>query len=267
MSSLADPKRIMSTADFPADRPSLRERLQSRVPVFGIFVKTPAYQGVEVLGGSDLDFVILDAEHAPFGVATLDQCLLAAKATNLPALVRVAGPAPWTIGEALDMGASGVMVPHVETAAAAAEIVAQARYHGGSRGFSNSPRAGDYGRASMADHVRTSDDRSVVVAMVESRLGIDNAATIAAVPGIDAVFIGAMDLAISLGYTSRTIDEVDRLVAAAASAIRHASLGLLVTNRDEANSARLLGASFIVVGTDQGLLRAGVNAAVAGARD
>lgn len=254
----------MSAPELPVDRQSLREKLHSRTPVFGLFVKTPAYQVVEVLGDCELDFVILDAEHGPFGATRLEQCLLAARVSGLPALVRVAGSAPWTIGEALDMGASGVMVPHIETAAAAA--VAQARYHGGVRGYSNSPRAGRYGRSAMVDHVRDSDAQSIVVAMVESRTGIDNAAGIAAVSGVDAVFVGAMDLAVSLGYTSRSVEEVDRLVAMAAAAVRTASLGLLVTNKAEADAARGLGASFFVVGTDQGLLRAGTHATLAATR-
>ena len=114
----------------------------------------------------------------------------------------------------------------------------------------------------MGDHIRDSDLQSIVVAMVESRTGIENAAAIAAVPGVDAVFIGAMDLAVSLGHSSRAADEVERLVAAAATVIRGAAVGLLVSDRTEADAARRLHASFLVVGTDQGLLRTGVNRAL-----
>ena len=125
--------------------------------------------------------------------------LLASRACALPAIVRVPDAMPATIGAVLDMGACGVMVPHVVDADAARAAVAAARYRGGVRGFSNSPRAGRYGSIAMAEHMTVSDPGGLVVCQIEDRAGVDNVREIAAVPGVDALFIGRADLAVAYG--------------------------------------------------------------------
>ncbi|WP_259276329.1 aldolase/citrate lyase family protein, partial [Raoultella terrigena] len=121
-------------------------------------------------------------------------------ACALPVLVRVPYPRAAAVQQALDLGAAGVMVPHVDDARIAAEVVRAARYgQGGARGFSNSSRAGGYGARGMAEHLRASDAHTTVIVQIESAQAVAEASAIAAVPGVDCLFVGPADLAVSLG--------------------------------------------------------------------
>ncbi len=101
---------------------SFRQRLLSRVPLAGTFLKTPALQLIEVLSQSDLDFVCLDAEHAPFDRSAIDACCAMGRALDFPVLVRVGDGSAREILQALDCGAVGIVVPHVDSATKAAEV-------------------------------------------------------------------------------------------------------------------------------------------------
>ena len=152
----------------------LRQRLRERSLLAGIFYKSAGYHAIEALGSSGLDYLVLDAEHAPFSPDQLDACLLAARAVDLPALVRVPDARTITLQSTLDMGAAGVLVPHVSSAAMAREVVAATRYAGGRRGFSNSTRAGGYGQVSMPNHIADSDRQLAVLCQIEDRSGRRN---------------------------------------------------------------------------------------------
>ena len=136
---------------MPSNRLSrFRDRVRARERVIGTFVKTPHHGIVEVLGRSSLDFVVLDAEHAPFDRPALDAALLAAHAVDLPTLVRVPRPEPAEILSVLDLGATGVMVPHVTDARSANAVAAACRYAAADgRGYSGSTRAAGFGTRRM----------------------------------------------------------------------------------------------------------------------
>ncbi|HUE44737.1 MAG TPA: aldolase/citrate lyase family protein, partial [Aestuariivirgaceae bacterium] len=169
---------------------SFRQRLLANEPLLGTFIKTPTSHAIEILGDVGFDFVIVDAEHAPFDAHAIDVAMLAARAADIAALVRVAGSSPEPILAALDCGAAGVVVPHVTSRAAAEAAVAASRYRGGRRGYSNSPRAGGYGRLAMWDHVQAADAATAVIAMIEDAEAIDRIEAIMAVEGLDGVFMG-----------------------------------------------------------------------------
>ena len=189
--------------------------------LLGTFVKTPHHAVIEALAGGGLDFVILDAEHAPFGLAEVDRCLLAARAGGLPALVRLTEARPADILRVLDLGADGFLAPHVTTAAQARGILAAARYGAGGRGYSATTRAGRYGRIGMAEHLAASTEVFVVL-QIEDPEGVEAVEEIAALPGIGALFVGRADLAAAYGATSLDAPEVgaayDRVAAACAEA-------------------------------------------------
>ncbi|WP_296949916.1 HpcH/HpaI aldolase/citrate lyase family protein [uncultured Massilia sp.] len=240
---------------------SFRQRLRARQVLFGTFFKTPSHQLVEVLGGAGLDFIVIDAEHAPFDRAALDACLLAARAGRLPALVRVPADAHALNAQALnalDLGATGIVAPHARRAADVQAVAAAVRYRGGARGFSNSPRAGDYGRIGMREHIDRADRDSVAICQIEDREAIEDIEAIAALDGADCLFIGRADLAVSYG-----VDDVAHpLVRAAVEAVcaaarRHGrAVGIHIGHADEARDWHALGVSLFVVGSDQSLLRA-----------
>ncbi|MDH3233657.1 MAG: aldolase/citrate lyase family protein, partial [Alphaproteobacteria bacterium] len=177
---------------------SFRQRLIDRELLVGTFIKTPTGHATEILGDLGFDFVVLDEEHAPFDRGSIDIALLAARAANTAGIVRVPSANPASLLSVLDCGATGVLVPHVDTAAKAREVVAACRYREGNRGFSNSPRAGGYGRLGVWDHVDRSDAQVAVIAMIEDPPAVDVIDTIVEVEGLDAVFIGRGDLTVSL---------------------------------------------------------------------
>src|SRR5580698_290330 len=101
---------------------SLRERVKGGEAVLGVFVRTPAHEVGEVLGHAGLDFAIVDAEHAPFDITALDRVVLGAAAGGLACLVRPPDLTPAFISQSMDLGAAGVLAPHVVDGASAARV-------------------------------------------------------------------------------------------------------------------------------------------------
>lgn len=234
-------------------------RLREGAPLCGIFVKTPHYHHAEIAGLAKLDFIVLDTEHAPFSNAQLDQCVLGARAQGLASVVRLAETTPRAVLQALDLGASGVLVPHVTSPEQAREIVGWARYRTGKRGFSNSPRAGDYGARPLAEHVHQSDREVSVLCQIEDREAVDAIDRIAQVEGVDCLFIGRADLAVSYRVFDIDHPEVEQAVERIAAAGRAAGVpvGIFLGDAGAVPRYRALGISFFVIGSDQAVLRAG----------
>ena len=122
----------------------LKQALKNKQSLLGTFIKTPHYNVIEVLAHASMDVLCLDAEHAPFSRQDLDTCILAARAGGMPVLVRTPNDAPETLLNVLDMGADGVVVPHVKTAEQLSAIVRHCHYGAGGRGYSGSSRFAGY---------------------------------------------------------------------------------------------------------------------------
>jgi len=245
-----------------------RERLLARrEALLGSFVKTPAPQPVEILGAVGFDFVVIDAEHAPMDRQALEMTLLAARAAGIAALVRVPDAQPSSLAAALDAGAAGVIVPHVENAAIALSVVNACRFSG-QRGFSNSPRAGGYGARGLWQHADASDAEVVVVGMVEDPAAVEAIEEILAVEGLDAIFIGRADLTVAYRDrepgSPRVVDATLRVLAAAAGC--DMPVVLLASGAEEAQGLRAQGASAFIFSSDQGFLRQAALSALASAR-
>ena len=243
---------------------SFRQRVLAGDKLIGTFLKTPTSHASEILGGLGYDFVVIDQEHGPFDRTTSDIALLAASAHDIPALVRV--PGPEAILSVLDCGASGVLVPHVKSAAYAREVAALFRYRGGSRGFATSTRAGAYTAMPMWKHISESDARMTFVAQIEDPVALDEIDAIAAVDGVDSLFIGRGDLTAAFGDESKDPPAVRRAVERIAEAGRKAKkpVSVYVGNATEAAWLGTLGATVFVLSSDQGFLR---QAAEVGLRD
>jgi staphyloferrin B biosynthesis citrate synthase len=221
----------------------------------GAFLKTPTSHATEILGDLGYDFVVIDQEHAPFDRTSSDIALMAAHATNMPALVRV--PGPDSILSVLDCGATGVLVPHVKSAAYAREVAAMFRYRGGSRGYATSTRAGRYTGTPMWRHIADSDAQMVFVAQIEDPVALDEIDAIAAVDGVDALFIGRGDLTAAFGDESKEPPDVRRAVERISEAARKANkpISVYAGNATEAAWLGSLGATVFVISSDQGFLR------------
>lgn len=240
----------------------LKDRIAAGETLLGTFLKTPSPILVEVLGGCGLDLVCLDAEHAPFDRGDLDRCIMAARAADLPVLVRTATASPEHILNALDCGADGVLLPHIRSAAEAAAAALAAAYGPGGRGYAGSSRAARYGLAPMAEHRAASAARTVVIAQIEDVEAVREIEAIAAVDGIDALFIGRIDLTVALGAASpdapEVIAAVDRVIAAGLAADR--PVGMFVPRDEDVTGWRRKGVTLFLQGSDHGYLRAGAAA-------
>ncbi len=179
-----------------------RERLTGGNLVVGTFLKTPSPIAAEVLGRSNLDTFVIDVEHAPFGRLELDLCVAALRAADRPSIVRTANDSSTEIRNALDSGATGVLVPHVTSAAQAAAIVKAAHFGEGGRGFAGSTRASEFTTKSMDDHLDDSQSQTTVIVQIEDLAALDNVGEIAAIDGVDAIFIGRVDLAVAMNMAS-----------------------------------------------------------------
>ena len=222
----------------------------------GTFVKTAVPHVIEILALGGLDFAVLDAEHAPLGRATLDLAVLTGRAVRLPLFVRVLDRSAGTILSALDIGAAGVLVPHVDTAADARAVVAHARYRGGDRGYSGSARFAGYGTFGMREALRVGD-QALVVCQIESAQAVQACADIAAVQGVAGVFIGRADLALSMGLDTvqdaRVEEAVEHTVRTGLAAGK--TVGMAVQNTAERDRYAAMGVTWFVQGSDQSLLR------------
>jgi 2-keto-3-deoxy-L-rhamnonate aldolase RhmA len=235
---------------------TFRQRVLARETLVGTFLKTPTSHGTEIIGALGFDFVIVDQEHSPFDRASIDMALLAARAHNIPALVRVQGPE--TILSVLDSGASGVLVPHVIDADYARKVAGLCRYRG-ARGFATSTRAGGYTAVPMWKHIDKSDNEIVVVAQIEDPPALDHLDAIAAVDGIDSLFIGRGDLTAAFADQQKDPPQVrdasERIAAAALKAKK--TVSVYTGGGPETTWLQSLGASMFVLSSDQGFLRQG----------
>lgn len=224
----------------------------------GTFIKTPSPHVVEILGLSGLDFGLIDAEHGPFDRGSTDLMMVAGRAAGLPLMVRVPNKNPDTFLWALDVGASALVVPHVDTAEQARAVAAAARFKGGERGFSNSPRYGRYGTTNVEEALALGD-QARVYCQIESAGAVGEVQAIAATDGVHGLVIGRADLALSMGLTR--LDHPDVLAATEVSirAARAAGKEAVIVTGSATELPQFIrmGATVAVVGSDQSLLRIG----------
>jgi 2-keto-3-deoxy-L-rhamnonate aldolase RhmA len=246
---------VISETSAPRMR-SLRDRVRAGKPVVGTFVKTTSPQTVEILGHSGMDFAVLDAEHAPFGIDGLDSAIGAACGVDFPAIVRVPDHGKAFINSCLDMGAAGILVPHTLSGADADGVADAVKYGRGKRGFSPSGRAGRYGQIDFEAYRTSTDATSNIWCQIEDRSAMDHLDEIAANDVVDCLFIGPADLGLSLacdGPKDPRLAEAIRAIADAGR--RHGrAVGLYVPNTDSIADMLAIGISLFICGSDQGLM-------------
>ena len=190
----------------------------------GVVLKMPGPAMVELAGFGGADLVVLDTEHGIADGAQLEQHVRAGDAAGVPVLVRIPALDPAHVQTALDAGATGVVVPHVSSAADARRCVAAAHYPpAGTRGLALTTRAGRQGTADLEEHLHRAAERTVVIAQIEDPAAVAAIDEILAVPGITGVWIGLNDLAMSLREADGTVP--DGAVDAAAETVCAAARG------------------------------------------
>jgi len=241
-----------------------RQHLIARKRLIGCWASLGSPITTEVLGVAGFDWILLDAEHAPNDVLTLVPQLMALKDSVSAPVVRPPSNEVVVIKRLLDAGFHNFLVPFVESADEARRAVAATRYPpAGVRGVSVSQRSNRYG--SVADYFKIVNDNIAVMVQIESRAGVNAAAGIAAVDGVDGLFIGPSDLAAAFGHLGNAKHpEVQEAMAGVFAAAKAAGkpMGTLAPVEADARRYFEMGATFVAVGSDLGVLRMGTQALI-----
>jgi 4-hydroxy-2-oxoheptanedioate aldolase len=244
--------------------PTFRERLAAASrPLAGMWVCSGSAVVAEICAGSGVDWVLIDMEHSPHSLeGVLAQLQAVAPAPATP-MVRVPIGDVVTLKEVLDLGAQNVLVPMVSSAAEARELVSAVRYPPrGVRGVGSAlARSGRWGR--VEDYLMQADAHVSLFVQVETLEGVEAAGEIAAVDGVDGVFVGPSDLAASMGLLGKqTHPDVIAAVLRAFDAVRATGtpVGVNAFDPDVAQAYLDAGASFVLVGADVTLLARGSEA-------
>ena len=217
----------------------------------------------EIAGLAGFAWVLLDREHGSGDENALAMQILAAQCGGAAAIVRVSGICPAEIKRALDFGPAGVMVPSIHTVEEAARVMRAVRIPPlGDRGAASSTRASRYGFG-YQEYLETANERLVTMLQIESAAAVRNCREIAALDGVDVLFVGPTDLSIDMGVAD-TSDAFQAALVTVATAAREAgkAAGILARNQEQAKQYREIGYSVIAIESDRGLLAKGFGAAV-----
>ncbi len=208
-----------------------QEALQQDRPLVGTFLQIPAAEMAEIAGHAGLDFAIIDVEHGMMGIDVSIEMVRGCDAVDMPAIYRVEGIDHHRIGQALDFGASAVMVPNIKTGQDARQVVDAAKYHPwGDRGVCPFTRGARYNAVDDdPDYYQRCNEQTAVILQIEATEGIRNLNDILEVEHVDAIFIGPFDLSHSLGIPGQVTDH--RVLAAIEDIVqRCVARGVVVGN-------------------------------------
>lgn len=239
---------------------ALKRKLAAGEPVFGSMVFEFFTPGIaRICANAGAEFVMYCMEHTGAGYETLKPQFALCRALGVAPLVRIPATEYHFAARALDAGALGIMVPLVDTAEQAERIVSFTRYppkgrRGAAFGFAHD----DYQGGDVIEKMRAIHRRTLVICMIETRAGLDNVEAIAAVDGVDVLWLGHFDLTNFLGIPSEFShpqyrDAVKRIAAAAAK--HRKSAGYMAASAELGREYLGHGYRMIATGTDQGLLQ------------
>jgi 4-hydroxy-2-oxoheptanedioate aldolase len=238
-----------------------KQNLQSPKPQFGLWMGLPDTICAEIGAGAGFDWVLIDAEHAPYDLRGIQHHLQAIAPYDVPALVRPAEGSTAIIKQLLDVGVQTLLIPMVNTAEQARQLVQDSLYPPqGIRGLGTSmARAAHWN--GIPDYLHKANDEICLIVQVETKQALDNLNEIVAVEGVHGVFIGPSDLSASMGYVGNpghpevvaAVEQgIDTIVKAGKAA------GVLAVDEKLANIYVEKGASFVGVGVDASLLATSV---------
>ena len=234
----------------------LKRALKDGRPQIGLWSSLANHITVEVIAGSGFDWLLLDTEHSPNDLSMVHHQLQAMVGGTASAVVRPAWNDTVLFKRLLDVGVQNFLVPMVQNAEEAKRAVAATRYppHG-VRGLGTITRANDYGR--VKDYLQRANDEICLIVQIETRQALTNLESIAAVDGVDGLFIGPSDLSADLGHLGNSgHPEVKSTIDDAIARIRKAGkvAGILTSLEEYARHCLERGCLFVAVGSDVGIL-------------
>src|SRR4051794_4804662 len=250
----------------------LKEMAGARTPKIGHFIVEFATPGIgHILKSAGADFVLFDLEHSGFHFETVKSLVRYFEAARLPMIVRVPSREYNPIARAMDMGAEGLMLPMVGSAAEAREIVRAMKYHPhGVRGVALQVAHDRYRPGAVPEKFAAANDRSTLFCQIETAEGVENADEIASIDGVDCLWVGHFDLSVSLGIPGQFDhpdfkQAIDRTVAACK---KHGkSLGRLVPSVQAGIEIYAAGFDFVCYSGDVWVLHDALAAAMTGLRE
>jgi len=223
-------------------------------PELGTWLSIGSPVIAELAAQCGFDWVLIDLEHGCSSEADVLPQLLAIRGSTTRGIVRLGAPHPDLIARLLDRGVDGLMVPHVNNAETAVKIVRSTRYSPrGTRGYSRTVRANDYGLRSLDD-----GDPPILMAQIETVEGVNNAADIAAVDGIDVLFVGPADLQHDFQHCDDSAPgDYEHCLTLVAESARAAGkkAGILLRDLSDLPKFVELGFAYIAVDSDLAILR------------
>jgi 2-dehydro-3-deoxyglucarate aldolase/4-hydroxy-2-oxoheptanedioate aldolase len=244
-------------------RDDFKVKLKQRQVLVGTLITLGSTEVAEILASIGFDWLWIDMEHAPLDLARAQE-LIQAVGDRCATLVRV----PWNdtvwIKRVLDLGCDGIVVPQIKSAAEARDAVRACRYPPDGVRSVGVARAQGYG-ARLADYLRSANDRLSVVLQIEHVDALDRIHEILDVPGVDAVFVGPLDLSASLGHLG-DVGHADVQAAIAvikgACSARGTPMGVFAIDARSAMAQVGDGSTLIAMGTDTMYLHGGAKAAI-----
>ncbi|HJQ94800.1 MAG TPA: aldolase/citrate lyase family protein [Acidimicrobiia bacterium] len=251
----------------PREGNPIKAALAAGETVTGAFVRLPTIEAVEICAHAGCQFLIIDREHTPVDWERTSALILATEAAGASSIVRLPTWGRERITKALDAGADGVMIPQVEDARTTREVVAATKYGPtGTRGTATNRNSGYGMKMALGEYIDAANESALVIIQIESVEGVDKAEEIAAVDGVDCIFVGLSDLSVRLGVPGDMEAPVltEALEVVSAACRRHGkALGVPVGSVEMGQSLRDRGARLIAVG-DVGVLARGMRKFVEG---
>lgn len=240
-------------------RNAFKRALAEGRPQIGLWSSLCSNITAEIIAGCGFDWIVVDTEHSPNEVPDVfGQLQAMARGTATP-VVRPAWNDAVLIKRLLDIGSTALLIPFVQSAQEAKAAVAATRYPpAGIRGVATSTRASSFAR--VKDYLQKANDEICVLVQVETKTALDRLDEIAAVDGVDGVFIGPSDLAAALGHLGNPAHpEVQAAISGAVKRLRAKgkAAGILTSVEAEARHYLAEGFTFVAVGSDVGLLARG----------
>ncbi len=231
----------------------------------GLWCSLGSALATEVMAGSGCEWLLIDGEHSPNDLLSIMAQLQAVGAYPIEACVRLPEENTTLIKQFMDAGARSLMIPNVRNAEQAKRIVAAARYAPeGVRGFSVGHRANQFGR--IKDYHQNAHLNQMLILQIECEEGVKNAAEIAAVDGVDVLFVGPGDLSTNMGAMHNAgAEHVQQAIASVLDAARSAGKAAGILAPVQADAERYIsdGFTYVAVGADLGLVARGSDALIA----
>ncbi len=229
----------------------LHDKIEGRIIAAGLMVNFNAPIIADLAALIGFDFFVMDCEHGPIGPEAAENMIRAAQAGGIAPLVRISSLEANEALRFLDLGAGGILFPHVESGADARRAVDAVRFPpAGKRGVAPGTRAAQYGATqSFTDYLDTANRHLLVVPIVETPSGVDAIEEIVQTPGVDVIAIGALDLATAMGFPgNRAAPQVVDAIGRTIQAVRAAGKPVLMAGgtAEQLRQLRKLGADLVM---------------------